>query len=149
MKYYHAVEHLKELSELLPLSKPERNSQFELWKNWLWEGLANSIVRKFEQLIREAKSTLSEDMETALQYFKKHHDRMQYKQFKKRKLLFGSGLVESAIRRVINLGFKEPSTFWYKENLNNMLVLRCTFLSGRWHNLMNAIQLGIKRARTI
>jgi len=149
LDYYHAVEHLKELSELLPLTKPERNTQFELWKNWLWEGLANSIVRKFKQLIREAKSTLSEEMETALQYFKKHHDRMQYKRFKKRKLLCGSGLVESAIRRVINLRFKGPSTFWYKENLNNMLVLRCAFLSGRWHNLMKAIQLEIKRGGTI
>jgi len=149
LDYYHAVEHLKALSELLPLTKTERSGLFEEWKGWLWEGLANSIVRKFKQLIREAKLTLSEDMKTALEYFKKHHDRMQYKRFKKRKLLCGSGLVESAIRRVINLRFKGPSTFWYKDNLNNMLVLRCAFLSRRWHNLMNAIQLEIKRSGTI
>jgi len=111
LDYYHAVEHLKELSELLPLTKSNRNKHFEEWKDWLWEGLANSIVRKFKQLIREAKSTLSEKMKTALGYFKKHHDRMQYKQFKKRKLLCGSGLVESAIRRVVRGQPKQYARF--------------------------------------
>ena len=149
LDYYHAVQHLKTLSEFLPLSKEKRNEQFEQWKSWLWDGLANSIVRQFKRLIRKTKSTLNKKMKAELNYFKRHHCHMQYKQFRKRKLLCGSGLVESAIRRVINLRFKGPSTFWYKENLNNMLVLRCAFLSGRWHNLMNAIQLQVKRGGTI
>lgn len=148
LDYYHAVEHLKDLSELLPLTKPERDKHFKEWKADLWEGLANTIVRKFKRLIRQASSSLSDTMKTALKYFKKHHDRMQYKRFKRRKLLCGSGLVESAIRRVINLRFKGSSAFWYEDNLNNMLVLRCAFLSRRWHNLMKAIQLEVKRGGT-
>jgi len=144
LDYYHAVQHLKTLSEFLPLTKAERNKQFERWKTWLWDGLANSIVRQFKRLMKDKKSKLSEKMKTVLKYFKRHHDHMQYKRFKKAKLLCGSGLVESAIRRVINLRFKGPSTFWYLDNLNNMLVLRCAFLARRWDNLMNAIQLRIK-----
>lgn len=149
LDYYHAVEHLKTLSELLPLSKEERTRQFKQWKSWLWEGLANSVVRQFKRLVKETKYKLNKKMKKELDYFKRHHDHMQYKRFRKRKLLCGSGLVESAIRRVINLRFKGPSTFWYEDNLNNMLVLRCAFLSGRWHNLMKAIQLRIKTGRTI
>lgn len=149
LDYYHALQHLKKLSEFLPLTKEERNKQFEQWKSWLWDGLANSIVRQFKRLLKEAKCKLSDKMKKTLKYFKTHHDRMQYKRFKKAKLLCGSGLVESAIRRVINLRFKGPSTFWYLDNLNNMIVLRCAFLSKRWGNLMNAIQLRIKTGRTV
>ncbi len=143
LDYYHAIEHLRDLSELLPLTKQERKKQFEEWKGWLWEGLANSIVRDFKKQIRQANLELDQDMKTALNYFVKHHDRMQYQRFRRRKLLCGSGLVESAIRRVINLRFKGPSAFWCLDNLNKMLVLRCAFLAGRWHNLMKAIQLEV------
>lgn len=148
LDYYHAVEHLKELSELLPWSKTQRQKQFLEWKSWLWEGLANSIARDFKKIMRQAKITLNNTMKTACEYFKKHHDRMQYKRFKRRKLLCGSGLVESAIRRVINLRFKGPSTFWSKNNLDKMYLLRCALLSKRWHNLMNAIELKIKTEGT-
>lgn len=148
LDYYHAVEHLKELSELLPLAKQERKEQFEEWKSWLWDGLANSIARDFKKRVRKAGLELNKDMKTALNYFIKHHDRMQYKLFKRRKLLCGSGLVESAIRRVINLRFKGPSAFWCSENLDKMFLLRCAMLSGRWHNLMNSIGLEIKAGGT-
>lgn len=149
LDYYHAVEHLKELSELLPLTKKERKEQFEEWKSWLWDGLANSIARDFKKRIRKAGLELSKEMKTALNYFVRHHDRMQYKLFRRRKLLCGSGLVESAIRRVINLRFKGPSAFWCAENLDKMFLLRCAMLSGRWHNLMKAIELEIKAGGTI
>ena len=149
LDYYHAVEHLKQLCERLPLEEKERKKHFEKWKEWLWEGLANSIGRNFKKLIRQAKLKLSQEMKTAIQYFHKHHDRMQYKKFKKRKLLCGSGLVESAIRRVINLRFKGSSTFWCQQNLNKMFTLRCAFLSGRWHNLMDNTQLYVKAGGTI
>lgn len=149
LDYYHGVEHLKQLSELLPLTKTERDKQFEEWKTWLWEGLANSIARDFKKQIRRAGLVLNDAMKTAINYFIKHHDRMQYKRFKRRKLLCGSGLVESAIRRVINLRFKGPSAFWCADNLDKMFVLRCALLSGRWHNLMKAIELEIKAGGTI
>lgn len=148
LDYYHAVEHLKELSELLPWTKEERIKQFEEWKTWLWQGLANSITRNFKKHIKAAGKQLSKTMTAALNYFNRHHDRMQYKRFKRRKLLCGSGLVESAIRRVINLMFKGSSAFWCIENLDKMFLLRCALLFGRWCNLMNAIDLNIKTEGT-
>jgi len=76
LDYYHAVEHLKDLSELLPLTKQERAAQFQEWKTWLWDGLANSIARHFKKLARQAGAKLTGAMNTALNYFTKHHDRM-------------------------------------------------------------------------
>jgi len=85
------------------------------------------------------KKTIPPELETELEYFNKHQDRMQYKKIKKKKWLCGSGLVESAIIRIINLRFKSPSSFWLPENLENLCFLRATFLAGRWANLSHAL----------
>lgn len=149
LDYYHGVEHLKELSKMLPEEEKKQKVVFEEWKEMLWEGLANSIARDFKKRIKKAGKTLTEEMETAIAYFFKHHDHMQYKQFKRRKLLCGSGLVESAVRRIINLRFKGPSTFWEIGTLENLILLRCVFLAGRWDNLLKNIQLHLKNCGTI
>ena len=44
----------------------------------------------------------------------------------------GSGHVESAIRRVINLRIKAPGTFWKKDMGEYFLFLRSQLISGRW-----------------
>ena len=62
---------------------------------------------------------------------------MQYYLLRKDKLPCGSGIVESAIRRVINLRFKCPSTFWKQENVEKLIFLRAIFLAGRWKIMIN------------
>ena len=56
----------------------------------------------------------------------------------------GSGIVESAIRRVINLRFKSPSTFWNKANVEGLIFLRAVFLAGRWATLMQNLVTNIQ-----
>ena len=62
---------------------------------------------------------------------------MKYEEFRNQKLPIGSGIVESGIRRVINLRFKCPSAFWNIENLEPLFFLRAAFLGGRWNTLMS------------
>jgi len=62
---------------------------------------------------------------------------MTYNQLRQRNLPCGSGIVESAIRRVINLRFKSPSTFWKPENVEKLIFLRAIFLAGRWNIMIN------------
>ena len=149
LDYYHAVEHLRKLSKFLPYTESKQKVVFEEWKDDLWEGLANSIPRDFNKRMKKEKEEITEEMETEMNYFKKHHDHMQYKKYKRRKLLCGSGLVESAVRRIINLRFKGSSSFWLKDNLEKLIFLRCTFLPGRWSNLLNNSRLYLKKFGTI
>ena len=57
---------------------------------------------------------------------------MRYQHFKQQGLPVGSGHVESAIRRVINLRLKAPGTFWKEDRAEYFLFLRAQFISGRW-----------------
>jgi hypothetical protein len=52
-----------------------------------------------------------------INYFQKHKHHMTYQLFRQRKWLCGSGAVESAIRRIINLRFKAPASFWLEEHI--------------------------------
>lgn len=65
-------------------------------------------------------------------YFSDNGRRMQYAAFKHLDLPSGSGCVQSAIRRVINMRLKSPGIFWKRKTAEIMLFLRSTLLCGRW-----------------
>lgn len=63
---------------------------------------------------------------------------MQYQRLRWVNHPIGSGTVESAIRRVINLRFKAASTVWKEETLQSLLPLRAIAKSGRWEDFFGA-----------
>jgi hypothetical protein len=73
---------------------------------------------------------------TDLDFLERHGEagHLDYATFRRRKLPVGSGAIESAIRRVINLRMKGNSMYWKEENAEGMLVLRGLVLSRRWKN---------------
>jgi len=58
-----------------------------------------------------------------------------YEHIKNENLPIGSGAMEGAIRREINMGLKGAATYWLKENAEGMIMLRSYFKSGRWDML--------------
>ena len=70
-----------------------------------------------------------------LNYFTKHRAHLGYDRLRQDKLPSGSGAIESAIRRVVNLGLKSAATFWKEATAEAMLVLRAWFKAGRWDTL--------------
>ena len=61
---------------------------------------------------------------------------MRYVTLEARKLSIGSGQVESAVRRVVNLRFKAPGSFWKEPTVNGLMHLRAAFKAGRWDDIM-------------
>jgi len=127
--YYHAVEHISDIiSKLRKLDNKKKNTLFKELKNLLWEGKLDQFMLTVTNLANGRKLILDK-----LNYFQKNAKRMQYHLLRQNKLPCGSGIVESAIRRVINLRFKSPSTFWKQENVEKLIFLRAIFLAGRWN----------------
>ena len=101
-----------------------------LWKGDI-QGIFNGICeilngKKREQAIKKWNN-----------YFDKHKKRMQYHFFKEKNIPCGSGCVESAIRRVINLRLKSAGSFRTRNMAEYFLFLRSQLLSGRWNIFMN------------
>lgn len=134
LDYYHASGYIHDLVEQMPkhIGKPKRKTYLEEFKNDLWSGNARRIVETCRSVFKRPGKVV----ERWLNYLDKHQDKTQYAEFQKGNLMCGSGIVESAIRRIINLRFKNASTFWDKQMVEKLFFLRAALLSKRWDILM-------------
>jgi hypothetical protein len=73
-----------------------------------------------------------------LGYFETHRERMRYADFRAKGSPIGSGAVESAVRRIVNLRMKGNSIFWLPEHAEAMLHLRAYLKAGRWDDLVRS-----------
>lgn len=128
--YFHAVAHLWSLLELRKnLTSEERKRVYKQWKSLLWNGDIPGLKTAIMQM---ARGRAKKKMLKGMGYFETHASRMQYQSFKANNIPQGSGCVESAIRRVINLRLKAPGTFWTPDMAEYFLFLRSQLLCRRW-----------------
>jgi len=136
LDYTHAKQNLHKIVEMLPRSFAKHQEKtFENWKNLMWCGKFDELRLTIEGLFRAPKKR-KQALRKFDNYFIGNQDRMQYAFFKEQNLPTGSGAVESAIRRVINLRIKGAGIFWTAEMAEVMLFLRSQFLCGRWTTVL-------------
>lgn len=84
-----------------------------------------------------------------IRYLTKHSDagRLRYDCFRRRGVPMGSGVIESTIRRVINLRLKGNGIFWTEENAEAVFQLRAAVISGRWEEILEHTREAIARNR--
>jgi hypothetical protein len=131
--FWHAVEYLTKAADLVKTWSPEQRARWRrARRRELYDGKVDLVIEHIETLpVRRGKSALSD----VAQYFQKRRDRMRYDELRAANLPIGSGAVESAIRRVVNLRLKGPGCFWEELSAERMLLLRCRLKSGRWDEL--------------
>lgn len=131
LDYYHAIEHLHEMKVFF--DKDKQGAHFERLKKALWQG----DFKQMTVLIKEAIPGVVLEEFNPFKYFKKQQERLNYQALRAENRPCGSGIIESGIRRIINLRFKSPSSFWYPENVEKLIFMRAVALSGRWNIMMN------------
>ena len=131
--FYHAVEHLAKVAELRKGWKSsERKSWIKKNRRLILKGEVKKVINSVLSICRgrRSKKLLREK-----DYFVRNQKRMQYDLVAAAGLPIGSGAMESAIRRVVNLRLKGASVYWLRENAEAMLLLRSFYKSGRWNML--------------
>jgi len=63
---------------------------------------------------------------------------MDYARRRAEHLPIGSGVVESAVRRIINQRFKSASIFWQTDHLEPLLQVRALLKAQRWDDAFEA-----------
>ena len=104
-------------------------------KKLLWRGKVEKVIEEIDRLCVGSKA---KDLRTKRDYFVDRKDLMAYAKLRKRHLPIGSGSVESAVRRIVNLRLKGPGIFWRDENSEAMLYLRAHLKAGRWDEMLRA-----------
>jgi len=131
--FWHAVEHLHEVAQLVKSWTPdERVRWVRARRRQLFEGRVEAVV----DAIREhAVGRNAKKIEREAAYFESREHLMRYDELRAEGLPIGTGAVESAVRRVVNLRMKGPGIFWEEPNAERMLLLRCRLKAGRWDEL--------------
>ncbi len=115
LDWYHLVENV----EKLKVSKKKK----EQWKEKLWCGQADEIAQ-------ELLAQKNKQVQKLGKYVKKHHHRIvEYDLYQQLGIEIGSGSVESKVKQIGNR-VKIAGAQWKRENVAQILRLRCAYLNG-------------------
>jgi hypothetical protein len=143
--FYHAVEHLGKVAACRKTwSGSERKRWVKKHRKLLKAGKIDRVITAINSLCR---GRLSKDYRRERDYFVRNRNRMNYRTIAEKQLPIGSGAMESAIRRVVNLRLKGPGIYWCHQTAEAMLMLRSYFKSGRWNMLKNLAVVPILEAK--
>jgi len=133
--FYHAVEHLGKIAALRrSWSVQERQAWIARQRRRLLKGKVDEVQAAINA---QCGSRPSKALKRERDYFKRNigRGRMDYARIAALKMPIGSGAIESAIRRVVNLRLKGPSIYWHKKSAEAVLLLRSYYKAGRWNHL--------------
>jgi hypothetical protein len=133
LDFYHAAQHLGQVAALRKDWSAKARSRWRTHqRRLLLQGQVEQVIVAVRDLCRGRNSKA---MRTQLDYFTKNQSRMAYAKLMAMKLPIGSGAIESAVRRVINLRLKGSSLFWCRASAEAILLLRSYYKAGRWKML--------------
>jgi hypothetical protein len=139
LDFYHATEHVADaLKACRSFTADQRACYARMFsKEMLEDGGPASVIEKLRAFARGRRAKA---MNKEIAYLSGHlkAGRLRYFELRKAKVPIGSGVVESAVRRVINLRFKSASQCWCEERLECLRYLRALLKSGRWDDAMEA-----------
>jgi hypothetical protein len=149
LDWCHAVHHISLALEHVVEDNEVRRRLFKKLRKWLKQGDWWEVVLELSQLAKDLPT--GHAVWTELSYLERHGEEghLDYASFRRRGVPLGSGAIESAIRRVINLRLKGNSISWYEANAEGMLMLRCLVLSKRWDDTFVQISASLASNRCL
>lgn len=133
--FYHVVEHL---GTLAGLKKNWNKKQKRGWITRQVNRLKQGQVEQFEAEVKKfCRGKQGKAWRSERDYLLRNASagRLNYGQAKAEQLPNGSGIIESTVRRVLNLRMKRASIFWTQDNAEDMILLRAYYKSGHWQVL--------------
>lgn len=135
--FYHVVEHIYALAALNTSWRAAKRKHWATQqRRRLWRGELKKLLDEVERLCRGKRG---KDWARERDYLLRNARarRLNYSKARWAKMPMGSGSMESAVRRVINMRLKGPGIFWHEEHAEQMLMLRAYYKSKHWQVLTN------------
>lgn len=130
LDYYHCSSYLHAVADTQYGADPVHATQ------WLEATLARLFCDEGVgvvwglQRMKPADEPAEEAIRKALGYLEKRLHQVDYRTHRKGGYPIGSGAIESAHRFIGHVRLKRSGTWWYRENSNAILALRCALYNG-------------------
>jgi hypothetical protein len=134
LDFYHAKEHLCEFAKDYFKDADKRKKWIEQQTEVLLNKTPEDLVATIKKLPYQKKT--QENRTKLINYYTSHLKRMQYKLFREKELMIGSGAIESA-HRVYQQRFKLSGQHWTKKGLQETIQLKSAYESKLWHKVVN------------
>lgn len=138
LDFYHAAHHVSLALQALGLAEAERTATYRTLRHRLRAGRSREVVAALRRMAQA--QPYDSPVWVEIEFLDKHEAHLRYDWFRYRGRPLGSGAVESAVRRVINLRLKGNGIYWREENAEGMLLLRAAAVTGRWEETMERVQ---------
>jgi len=135
--FYHVVEHLGTLASL---KKSWSKKQKRGWITRQVNHLKQGKVEQFQEEVKKfCRGKRGKDWRRERDYLLRNASagRLNYGLAREHQMPNGSGIIETTVRRVLNLRMKGASIFWTKDNAEDMILLHAYYKSGHWQVLEN------------
>jgi hypothetical protein len=139
LDFYHAAEKLVLFAKHHFVDEDKRKDWMSKQKEKL---LNNDVAQVVDTLIsfRTRNKESAEAKDKAIKYYQEHEDRMQYKTYRERGLLIGSGPIEAAHRSVIQQRLKLSGQQWSIPGAQAIANLRCFKKSQAWEKILSLVK---------
>jgi hypothetical protein len=142
---YHAAHHVSLALQAMGLDEAERTATYRTLRHQLRAGRSREVVATLRAMAQT--QPVASQVWVEIEFLEKHEAHLRYDWFRYRGRPLGSGAIESAMRRVINLRLKGNGIYWREENAEAMLVLRAAALTGRWQETMEQVRAAMAMDR--
>ena len=135
--FYHVVEHLGTLASL---KKSWSKKQKRGWITRQVNHLKQGKVEQFQEEVKKfCRGKRGKDWRRERDYLLRNASagRLNYGLAREHQMPNGSGIIETTVRRVLNLRMKGASIFWTKDNAEDMILLHAYYKSGHCKVLEN------------
>jgi hypothetical protein len=139
LDYYHAVEKLSLFAQAQWDYPAVRKKWMEEHQKKLLNNQVKEVMVDLQRVLpRNKEAQLAK--ETVLRYYEQNQSRMQYKTYKDKGLLIGSGPMEAAHRNVIQQRLKLSGQRWTMPGAQYIANLRANKKSHQWTQVLQLIK---------
>ena len=140
LDYYHAVEKLEAFAKIQFSDQINRKEWMAIQKELLMIDRVEDVILNIRKT-RSVNTSAKELKMKVIRYYVEHEDRMQYKTFRDKGLLIGSGPMEAAHRNVTQQRMKLSGQKWSIKGANAIANLRCYQKSNKWGIINDLIKI--------
>ena len=145
LDFWHEAQHLAQAADGIFGAAPseEKSAWFVRWKTALRDdpGGVAGVIRSllYYRTRTELSATARKELDSQLNYFRAHADKMQYADYVAAGLPIGSGVTEAGCKELIKARFCRSGMRWNRDSGAKVLQLRAIRLSDQWDSFWSKV----------